>query len=134
MNATIKKIVEKLEQYPNVSYDLEDNFILIKDNRKSGFPVTLKVEKGDSFIVTYALWHEKFNKQEEALDCFVFGLTNQCRLKLTKKGNRIVKYTVQNKEDKKWLDDSTTGFIDIAFWKETKVEYLQNNLIKVESN
>lgn len=134
MNETIKKIIQKLDKYSNVIYELEDNFILIKENERYGFPVSIKVEQEDSFIVKYSLWHERFNKEEEALNCFVFGLTNQCRLKLTKKRNKIVKYTVQYKEDKQWFDDSTTGFINIEFWKVTKVEYLQNNLIKVDSN
>src|SRR5262249_14251262 len=48
-------------------------------------------------------WHENFSDPSEALDCFVFGLSDECRLKEHRRGNVAYRWTVESK--KKWRMD-----------------------------
>jgi len=132
MSKTIDKIVEKLKNHPDCDYELFDNSLTVKPNDDKGFPVTITAHEDNAFMVAYDFWHEEFDKENEALNCFVFGLTTECRLKLTKRGQKPFKWTVEYNDKGTWKEDSTTGVFNLAFWKSTNIEYLQNNLIKNE--
>jgi hypothetical protein len=130
MSKTIDEIVSRLKKYPEAEYDLNPESITVNPKNESGFPVTLTVNGNGGFTVAFDFWHEEFNNENDALNCFAFGLSKDCRLKLTKKGNRPIKWTVESNENGIWKEDSTTGLIDLSFWKKSEFEFLQNDLIK----
>ena len=84
----------------------------------------------DNFKVFYEGWHEDFEDEDEALNCFAFGLSNECRLKQFSKNGEAYKWTLEYKDGEDWIADSTVSLFNISFWKSTTIEYLQNDLIK----
>lgn len=130
MSDTINEIIQRLTKYPNVKYELKaQSPITVLPKDKNGFPVTLTDHGRGGFTVAFDFWHEEFDNEADAMNCFAFGLSTDCRLKLTHKGSRPVKWTVQANEHGTWLDGSTTGLFSLTFWKKSKVQFLQNNLI-----
>ena len=130
MNQTINEIVNRLKKYPEAEYELNTNSITVNPNSESGFPVTLTDNGMGNFTVAFDFWHEEFDNVNDALNCYSFGLSKDCRLKLTKKGNRTIKWTVESNENGFWKEHSTTGLFNFSFWKKAEYEFLQNDLIK----
>ena len=130
MIQTIHKIIEKLKDYPDINYEHTDNSVTIIPKDENGFMVDLTAHSENAFTVSFDFWHEEFEKEEEALNCFSFGLTKTCRIKRTKRGPQPFIWTVQYLDQGIWKDDSTTGLFNFKFWKRKSVDYLQNDLIK----
>jgi len=130
MSKTIKEIVNRLKKYPEAKYELNSESITVNPKNKNGFPVALSDNGNGNFTVAFDFWHEEFDNENDALNCFAFGLSKDCRLKLTKKGNRPIKWTVESNENGNWKEDSTTGLFNFSFWKKAEYEFLQNDLIK----
>jgi len=130
MSITINEIVSRLKKYPEAEYELNAESITVNPISENGFPVSLTDNGNGNFTVAFDFWHEEFDNENDALNCFAFGLSKDCRLKLTKKGNRPIKWTVESNENGKWIEDSTTGLINLAFWKKSEFEFLQNDLIR----
>ncbi len=127
----VNAIKEKLGKYPNVSYEATDNSITVFPLSDNGFEVTLYVfeqKGGEGFTVFYNGWHENFQTSEEALDCFAFGLTSECRLKETSRGGRAYRWTIEFMEDGEWQEGGTTALFFVRFWNRKHERYLQNNL------
>ena len=125
-----KSLQIKLQKYPEIETETNHDFILVKPKSKNGFPVSLNINGYNSFTVAFGNWHEEFDSEDEALNCFAFGLSNECRLKIAQRGSNIYKWTVEYLKDNKWIEDSTTGFFNFQFWVRSEIKYLQNNIIK----
>ncbi|WP_236960996.1 hypothetical protein, partial [Joostella atrarenae] len=130
MDKAISEIIERLKKYPNADYELDENSIIVKENNDNGFSVSLTLNGNENYTVAFDVWHEEFDNEIDALNCFAFGLSKDCRLKTTKKGGKPIKWTVQSNENGNWIDGNTTGLINLAFWQKSDVVYLQNDLIK----
>jgi hypothetical protein len=129
MSKIIEEIVQRLKQYPDTNYETTEGSITINPKDDHGFPVTM-IDNGDAgFTVAFDFWHEEFADYKDALSCFAFGLSTDCRLKLTKKGNRIIRWTVESNENDSWEESSTTGLFTLLFWKKSEHKILQNNLL-----
>ena len=127
---TIDKIKAKLAKYPELTYQAEVDRISIDPPSDSGFPVWLAVNH-PGFTVGFDGWHEEFDAEAEALDALAFGLSDHCRLKVTKRGETVCSWVVEWKEGDQWKEDSTTGLVLIPFWKSKSVEYRQNSVVKI---
>ena len=127
MNA-IEQIVEKLRKFPNVTYEIGKSSIAVKPTSNQGFTVSLEIT-GSRHTVFFNGWHEDFQGQEEALECFAFGLSDECRLKECRRGSFAYRWTVEAKQNGEWVADSETGLFLFPFWKTKTVSYLQNDLI-----
>jgi hypothetical protein len=130
MSKTIDEIVSRLKKYPEAEYELNAESITVSPTVENGFPVTLTDNRNGNYTVAFDFWHEEFDNENDALNCFAFGLSKDCRLKVTKKGNRPIKWTVESNVSGIWKEDSTTGLINLSFWKKSEIEFLQNDLIK----
>lgn len=129
MAEIIEKIKEKLKKHPLVNYDKTENSISVLPILENGFTVSLEIYP-DNFKVFYENWHEDFEDEDEALNCFAFGLSNECRLKQFSKNGEAYKWTLEYKDGQDWVADSTVSLFNFSFWKITTIEYLQNDLIK----
>ena len=134
MDNTLNKILEKLKNHPDIIYSVTDNSVTVTPHDNNGFPVTLTCCGDNYFVVAYDFWHEEFNNEKEALNCFLFGLSDECKLKVSKSGQRLFKSTVEFCDNGVWTASSTTGRINFTFWKKTTVDYLQNHFIKKASS
>ena len=126
MNA-IEKIKAKLSAYPDVRYSEHPNQIEVHPRDQSGFTVGLQITPA-GFTVHFEGWHEEFTSEEEALDCFAFGLSPKCRLAVVLRGNTPTKWVVEWFEDGDWTPDSETGLLLQPFWRSARVTYLQNRV------
>lgn len=124
--SAISQIVEKLKNYPELNYEQSESFISV--NPPNGFNVWF-TENENSFTVGFAGWHEDFSQAEEALNCFAFGLSGECRLKVYKRGSSEYKWIVQAFRENEWHDDSETGLLFFPFWRKKQVFILQNAVI-----
>jgi hypothetical protein len=128
MNA-IEEIIAKLQKYADAKYESGANFIRVFSTSQDGFNVELTAAK-DNYTVYFNGWHETFADEDEALNCFAFGLSAECRLKEYRRRNFAYKWTVEYKGTENWIEESTTGMILFPFWAKLEIRYLQNNLVK----
>ena len=124
----IERIKGKLSAHPEMRYSEGPNEIDVKPPDSSGFSVGFRITP-TGFTVNFEGWHEEFTSEDEALDCFAFGLSPNCRLAVVLRGNTETKWVVESLEDGNWTPDSETGLFFQPFWRWARIEYRQNNLL-----
>jgi len=130
----IDNIKTRLSKYPDIRYESDASSITVFPHSPDGFAVTLVVNGGNVYTISFAGWHEDFEGEEEAHNAFAFGLSYECRLKEYRRGNFAYKWTVEYLDDDgQWKEESTTGLLLFPFWKRSTVRYLQNNLLRRET-
>lgn len=127
MNA-IEKIKAKLSAYPDVRYSETADEIEVHPRDQSGFTVGLRMTPS-GFTVRFEGWHEEFTSEDEALNCFAFGLSPECRLAVVFRGGTETKWVVEGFENGAWTPDSETGLLLQPFWRSARVEYRQNRIL-----
>jgi len=127
---TIEEIRQRLTKYPNVKYEVKENSLTVFPTSEDGFEVAIYYAGDEEeFSVFFAGWHEAFSSRDEALNCFALGLSTACRLKEYRRGDTAYKWTVEYREDGRWVSDSTSSLIFFPFWRPKKTRYLQNTLV-----
>ena len=122
----IQKMKAKLSKYPDVRYSERANGIEVHPKDQSGFTVGLWISPS-GFTVSFEGWHEEFASEDEALNCFAFGLSSRCRLAVVTRLKVPVKWVVEALEDGVWRPDSETGLLLPPFWP-ARTEYRQNRV------
>jgi hypothetical protein len=125
----IAKIVNRLRDHPELSFRVERDTITVLPKDANGFEVWLQEANG-SYVVGFDGWHEPFQTEEEALNCFAFGLSGSCRLKVVSRGAFAHRWTVESKTDTGWQEDSTTGLLIFPFWRRPRIVYRTNALLQ----
>jgi len=126
------QIKEKLSRYPDLRYVTTENAIDVYPRDDTGFIVSLRVDDG-RFTVTFDQgWHEEFQSEPEALTCFAFGLSSDCRLEIRYHGSTPTKWAVEYLRDGKWVRDSEVGYLLIPFWRPRRIVHRQNQVILAE--
>lgn len=128
MTHWLKRITDLLEKYSDYEAQIDTENISVTCKKPGSFTVSIQSD-GDDFIVYFDRWHEHFHDLNTALNCFAFGLSHECRLKVTLRGNMECAWTVQSQEEGAWTDDSTTGLLLVPFWSEKRIEFRQNKLL-----
>jgi hypothetical protein len=123
----VDKIRAKFEQRLDVKVEATDTAVTVSRRDAVGFPVTLECVD-DGYLVFFDGWHERFDQEKDALSCFAFGLSDQCRLVTTYRGDLPVKWTVECREHDAWRADSTTGLLLVPFWRRRRIELRTNGL------
>lgn len=132
MNTSVfEKIRLRAGKYSDMVCVVKSNTLTI-EAKAGGFPVSLVVVD-DGFTVYFSGWHDTFKTENEALECFSFGLSEECRLEVEYRGSSETKWTMQAFENGEWVSDSTTGLLFRAFWRKQSVVYLSNSWIKPRS-
>lgn len=126
---TFEKIKTKTAKYPGLLCKVEGNTLSISPKTATGFTVRITVND-PGFTVSYDGWHEEFEHEDDALNCFAFGLSDACRLKVVKRGKTDCIWIVESKNGTEWQEDSRTGLVFFPFWKKKSVEYRQNTVTR----
>jgi len=124
----IAEIKARLAKYPEARFAETPGSIEVLPRDDTGFPVTMNITAA-GYTVHFSGWNEDFKSPEEALDCFAFGLSTGCRLRVVYRGAMQTKWTVEGKQDDAWVADSETGLIFVPFWRPQRIVYLQNRLV-----
>ena len=132
MENLIEVIKSRLSKYPGVRYETSDSSITVFPNADNGFEVNLTIHDANSYMVSFYAWHEEIESEDEAVNLFALGLSNECRLKEYRRGKSPYKWTMEYLEDGQWQEYATTALVLFPFWKKSSVRYLQNDLIKLK--
>jgi hypothetical protein len=89
-----------------------------------GFEVWLG--PGAAWEVAYEGWHAPFADPEQALACFLLGLTEGVRLVVTRRGGAAQAWTVELREGESWRTIGRVGRIFPPFWRRKDVVVLRN--------
>jgi len=125
------EIKTKLEKYPDVTIEEKESHICALAETEDGFDVWFTEDERE-YTVGFSCWHEHFDKNEleEALNCFAWGLSEVCRLKVYSRAGSEYKWIVQSFEADHWVNFSTTSLFNFSFWKKTGITYKKNGLIE----
>jgi hypothetical protein len=126
-HSVVEGIKARLQKYPTARYESGETWIRVVPALSDGFIVQLRAGL-NTYEVSFEGWHEDFGSEEEALNCFAFGLSTKCRLKVWSFASFDYKWTVEHNQDGAWLEDSTVGVLAVPFCKR-RFRYLQNNTI-----
>lgn len=124
----IKHIRKILDDYPEMKYHATDLNVSVPASDDTGFEVNLVVD-AEGIRVYYAGWHEEFDTMEEAFRCFIYGLSQFCRLQVALRGNYGYMWVMEKYEDGQWYQDSSTSLFIYPFWRKKKCTTLQNKYI-----
>ena len=118
-----------LQKYPQAQYEQGDDFVRVLPCTPEGFEVVIEQIWENHFTVSYDHWHEDFYTLEEALDCFFFGLSNRCRLKVQSKDGVPFRWTVEYWDEPNWHERSSKAAWTYRFLTPATTAYLQNDLL-----
>ena len=124
----ISRIKEKLQKYPHVKYTTNKDILEIPAFSPTGFRVWIREQAGGC-TVGFDGWHEEFTDTEAALNCFAFGLSTACRLKVFCRGGVDYKWQVLRLVHGQWIADSETGLFFFPFWRRREERELHNDII-----
>ena len=132
MENIIQLIEDKLGQYPQVKFKKSPMRFSVLPLNAEGFEVWAS-DDGTEVTVGFAGWRQHFKTdRRQAYECFLWGLTDHCRLKVFSKGDRDYKWDAEFRRTEDWKGMGTVSdFSEILFhfWKPTHFRYLQNNII-----
>ena len=124
----METIKEKLRKYPHVTLEEGAGSIRVLPPDETGFTVALCADAG-AFTVSFDGWHEDFDNENDALNCFAFGLSDKARLKALSRGGTDYHWTLESRQGDAWVADSSVGLFLFPFWRKRSVRYLQNSVI-----
>jgi hypothetical protein len=124
----LDEIQKRLASHPSLSYEKKFDSITVEPVSEDGFPVSLFIDS-DEFMVCLDGWHEHFKSEEEAIACFLFGLSDKARIKAIRRGNFEHHWTLEYLIDDRWLAHSVVGLIFFPFWLKSQVIFRQNSAI-----
>ena len=121
---TARERIRKILLAEQIPFTEDEAHITVPAASSSGFEVSLFTKP--ELTVYFDGWHETFESEDEAVSCFMLGLSDSCRLQVTYRGEKPHKWVLEWRRDGAWQADSVTGLLYVPFWKKAKIAYLQN--------
>ena len=128
MTPLIARARRKLAHYPQVRYTATATRLHVPAPEPGGFGIRLH-SRGKRYIVRFEGWVRVFDRDDDALDCFEFGLSDSCRLAVKLRGSIAVAWTVETTQYGLWAAHHRTARWLAPFWGTARTEYLQNHVI-----
>ncbi len=127
--ALIDRVAEELARFPAIRFRRDGDSIGVDAASPEGFQVSFSSD-GRRHLVHYEGWHEDFADADQAMGCFMSGLTAAVRLKVTRRGGHAHLWTVEVREGEGWKAASSVGLVFFPFWRRKEVVTLQNRWIE----
>jgi hypothetical protein len=109
-----------------IPFSEEPSSITVKAKVPSGFDVSMHA--GEETTVVFEGWHDHFSDPEEAVQCFLAGLSQNCRIRVTERGGKPHRWVLERLIDDQWVPYSFTGLLFFQFWRASRTKYLQNGI------
>jgi hypothetical protein len=128
---TIAKLAEFVRELPQASPKITDDQVTLPPRGSDGFMVWMTYDR-DQIVISLGGWFENFRKQEEceAVRWYLLGISRACRLRVTSRGSRDVRWTIQRPTTAGWRTDSVTQLAVLPSLRRSSVRVLQNNWIE----
>jgi|SRR5712671_6990855 len=120
----IERLKAKLAKHPELKFTSTRTSVKVAAP-SGGFSVSLYASPED-YVVHFDGWHQHFSSTDQALDCFAFAYSSECRLAITYRGGTPVKWVLEYLKEGRWQVDSEVGHFLIPFWLRPHVVYKQN--------
>lgn len=131
MPSVIDRAVRTLRAHDGVAFDASEHTITVPAASDDGFVVRLRVMHDREFVVWYDRWQRTFDRAEDAFDCFEYGLSDSCRLKITLRGETPVSWHVEKREYGMWMSGHRrVKRLSLAFWRPKRTVYRQNHVFR----
>ena len=125
----VKEVLDLLKKYPQIKFERCDDSVLVPPASPEGFPVMIEQIWEGHYAVSFGGWQKDFSSLEEAVACFVMGLSNHCRLKVESKGKKPIRWTLEQLENADWKEISSRGSWSPNLFKQPVTSYLINDLL-----
>jgi hypothetical protein len=131
MPSVIDQAARTLRAVDSAVFDATEHTITVPAATDEGFLVRLRMVHDREFVVWYDQWQQTFDRAEDALDCFEYGLSDSCRLKITFRGDEPVGWLVEKREYGMWVPGQhPRKRRSLGFWRPTRIVYRQNQLFR----
>jgi len=131
MPSVIDRAARTLRAIDGVVFDASDDTITVPPPADDGFVVRLRMVHDRQFVVWFDRWEQTFDRAEDALDCFEYGLSDSCRLKIVLRGDAPIVWHVEKREYGMWVPGNHPRKVpSLAFWRPTSVVYRQNRVFR----
>jgi hypothetical protein len=134
MPSVIDRAVRTLRALHGVAFDASRNVIAVPPATANGFAVRLQMVHDRQYVVFYDDWQHTFDRAEDAYDCFEYGLSDSCRLKITLRGDEPIRWHVEKWEYGMWVPGHhPRKRHSLAFWRPSHTVYRQNHFFRRQS-
>lgn len=121
----LDEIRARLRGHPLLRIQERPNQLLIEPPSADGFTVSILCEDGE-YTVGYDGWHEIFQSHEEAINCFLYGLFGDGRLRVVIRGSYECGWSLERRQGLEWQEVSSTSLIFTPFWRRKRIVYRRN--------
>ena len=100
MPSVIDRAVKALRAEGIATFDASEDEVSLAPSAPDGFRVALRIRGPDVTRCIARGGFESFARPEDAFDCFLFALSDRCRLRITLRGATPVRWQVLRREDR----------------------------------
>ncbi|HEX7087343.1 MAG TPA: hypothetical protein VF198_13335 [Vicinamibacterales bacterium] len=129
----IERARRRLSAFPEVRFDATSRRIVVPAAGPENFTVSLEVAGDREFHVRYDGWHHGFSRAEDAYDCFEFGLSDSCRLRVTLRGETETAWQIEKREYGMWVPGRRIARRWVPFWRRARTVWRQNRIFTTAS-
>ena len=108
--------------------------LMVPPATDDGFAVSLVVRSDREYEVQGEQWTERFERAEDAYDCFLFLLSEESRLKVTLRGTNAVGWQIEKREYGLWVPAHPVRRRLVPIWRPARTVWKQNHVFKLESS
>jgi len=135
----VQELEVRVRDIPDVRYTLGRGSIAIVPEHRGGFTISVRESAGSGrrrYRVDFDRWHAAFETESEALACVAAGLSGDYRLRVSQRGGRPYRWTLEGYDEGLWRVASTVTRPVHRFWGVREILYLKNRLtcpVKVDA-
>ena len=128
----IHEICERLRKYHELEIIQDDDWLAARACVPDGFDAAFQDNGEEYTVYVDEAWHRHFEKSEVdcAIRCFLFLLSDQCRLNVFSRGGKKYKWVLESRETGDWTAYGEASSLWSAFWRPPDVCCLQNRVLK----